>query len=162
MKKLFFLTSFFLLLLTAKKSTAQLFSLSVNYTSSEKSRDSHSTIETFSLVGQNLSYTVKYSGRKGPDQKDEEKKCVLTVEQVNKILTTLQERKLNVPDSLIGSSFNHEAPYTFETISIAATKGNKISKIRISGTYPQLANKTLYTNSLYLIAVISKMLKTCS
>ena len=162
MKRTIIIIPLFLLLLSAKKTEAQTLSLSVSYTSSEKSRDSHSTKETFSLAGKNLSYAITYSGRKGPGQIDEEKKCVLTDEQINKISTTLRERKLNVEDSLIVNSSNSEPPYTSETITITVTKGSKATKIKVKGTYTQLTNKTLYTNSLYLIAVISKMLKACS
>ena len=162
MKKLVLLLSFFLMLLSAQKTAAQIFSLLVSHTSSERSKDSHSTTETFNLTGKNLSYTVTYSGRKGPNQKDEEKKCVLTDEQVNKISATLQEKKLNVTDSLINNLTGMEAPYTAETITITVTKGNKITKIRVKGTSAQVSNKTVYSNSLYLINMISRMLKTCS
>ena len=162
MKRTIIIIPLFLLLLSAKKTEVQTFSLSVSYASSEKSRDSHSTKETFSLDGKNLSYAVTYSGRKGPNQIDEKKNCVLTDEQINKILTTLKEKKLNVEDSLIVNPSNIEPPYTSEAITISVTKGSKTTKIRVKGTYVQLANKTLYTNSLYFINVISKMLKTCS
>ena len=124
--------------------------------------DSNSTNEMFSIIGKKLSYSVTYSGRNGPDQKDEEKKCVLTDEQVNKILTTLQDKKLNADDSLIYNLPATEAPYTSETITILVTKGKKITKVRVKGIYTQIANKTLYTNSLYLINVIRNMLKKCS
>ena len=162
MKKLFFIFSFFLLMLCVTRAGAQTVSLSVAYNNSEKGRDSHSTNEMFSIIGKKLSYSVTYSGRNGPDQKDEEKKCVLTDEQVNKISTTLQDKKLNADDSLIYNLPATEAPYTSETITILVTKGKKTTKVRVKGIYTQIANKTLYTNSLYLINVIRNMLKKCS
>ena len=152
------LVSFLLLLFSLEKAGAQANSIFISYISSENSRDSHSTNETFSLIGKNLTYIVKYNGRKGPDQKDEEKKSVITDEQLNKLWAILREKKLTVVDSLIGNASANKVPYTSESIAITVTKENKTTKIKVRGSRTALTGKPLNTNSLYLIAVISGML----
>ena len=97
---------------------------------SEKSKDSHSTIENISLTGNTAVYTVKYTGRKGPDQKDEKKVCVFSNEQINNIRKTITDRKLDITDSLVNNAVANESYHTTTTIIISFTNGNKARRIK--------------------------------
>lgn len=140
---------------------AQLFSLTISYTNSEKGRDSHSTAEFISIKDKTSFYSVTYTGRKGPDQKDEEKKCTLTTAQINKIKALMKERHLDVTDSLIDNSLAN-APYaTTASITITELKGTGHIKIKVKGLTKLLGNKPLYKNSLYLVTFIRGMVEDC-
>jgi len=140
---------------------AQQFSLTISSTNSEKGRDSHSTTEFIKIEDKAASYSVKYSGRKGPNQKDEEKKCTLTTAQVNKIKALMKERHLDVTDSLIDNSLASESYATTASITITEKKGTGLMKIKVKGLTKEIGNKPLYKNSHYLVSFVSDMIKNC-
>ncbi len=145
------------LMLQYSVATAQTFSLSISYYTAEKSKDSHSTTESISINGTAVVYSVKYTGRRGPDQTDETKSCVFTSEQITKIQKTITSKNLNVTDSLIINS----TAMSSVAISISMTKDGKATKIKVKGSSQGLIGKLLYKNSLYLISMVEKMLERC-
>lgn len=155
---------YFILLVQLFQSTtahAQLFSLTISATNSERGRDSHSTSEFIKIEDKAASYSVTYSGRKGPNQKDEEKKCTLTTTQVNKIKALMKERHLDVTDSLIDNSLANASYATTASITITELKSTGFIKIKVKGLTKLLGNKPLYKNSLYLVSFISDMINDC-
>jgi hypothetical protein len=145
------------LVLQSSVSSAQIFSLSISYNSAEKSKDSHSYTETFSIIERSISYSVKYSGPKSPRIDDEAKACTFTSEQISKIQQTMIDKNLNVMDSLINISTGMNSV----AISISMTKDGNQSKIKLRGDPVEISDKTLYKNSMYLILSIKKMLADC-
>ncbi|MBC7873864.1 MAG: hypothetical protein H7Y01_07710 [Ferruginibacter sp.] len=145
------------ILLQGSVSRAQAFLVDISYSTSEKSKDSHSTYESFSIKGSTVVYLLKYTGRKGPGQTNVTRSCVFTDEQVRKIQQTITDKNLNVTDSLIIES----SEMSSVAISIGITRGTKATKIRVKGSPGDLAGKLLYKNSLYLISTVQKMLKDC-
>ena len=154
----FFLVLFFA---AGKKSYSQKPFLTIYHADSEKSKDSHSTIENISLTGTTVVYTVKYSGRRGPDQKDETKNCLLSNEQIANIRKAINDKKLNSTDSLIVKALPDESYLISTAITITFTDGKKISKTKVKGNPYALTGKPLYKNSLYLLNMIQEMLKNC-
>ena len=153
-----FLIAFFL---TSTLAAAQASSLAISYSTSEKSKDSHSTKETYSLVGNTMAYAVKHTGRRGPAQKDMEKTCVFTNSQAESIYQKISEKHLDVTDSLIFNWPGNISPSSSVAITLTLTKGNKISKIKIKGSPDSLKDKTLYKNTVSLIYFIKPMVEDC-
>lgn len=152
---------FILLFVTGKTSYSQQSAVTIYYSYSEKSKDNHSTTENFSLTDSVLSYSVKYSGRRGPDQKDENKECTLSSEQISKIDKIISEKKLNVTDSLIDNKVPDGSYRVTTAITVTVTRGNKTSKTKVKGSLSVLENKTLYKNAAYLLNTIRRMLNDC-
>lgn len=161
MRKNFRFILWVLLLTPCKICLAQQPFLTIYSSMSEKSKDSHSTIENISLTGNTAVYTVKYTGRKGPDQKDEKKECVFSNEQANNIRKVINERKLNITDSLISDAVVYESYRTATTIIISFTNGNKTTKTKVKGDPVALADKLLYKNSVYLLYLVKRIVKDC-
>jgi hypothetical protein len=137
-------------------------SMTIYYYYSEKSRDSHSSTENISINGSAVSYSVKYSGRKGPNDKDEAKTCTLTNEQLEKINKTIKEKHLDVTDSVIINNDSHNSGYEVNaTVIITLVRSGKTTRTKVKGKPSDLAGKPLYKNSLYLLETIKSMLKFC-
>ena len=141
-----FLVLFFIY---SKISYSQQPSLTVYYSYSEKSRDSHSTVETFSLNGDKLSYAFKYTGSKGPNQKDESRISRLSNDQVNTINSIINKYHLNVSDSVVDNSNSSAVPVLTTTIMITTNNGDKTSKIKVKGDIARLEDNSLYSNSAF-------------
>ena len=136
--------------------------LTIYYYYGEKSKDSHSSTENISINGSSVSYSVKYSGRKGPDQNDEEKTCTLTNEQLEKINKTIKEKHLDLTDSVIINNGSHNSGYQVSTtVIITLARAGTTTKTKCKGRPADLAGKPLYKNSLYLLETIKSMLKLC-
>ena len=140
---------------------AQQPALAIYHSYSEKSKDSHSTIENIGVTGTVLTYAVKYTGRKGPDQKDESKKCTLTSEQVRSINKIISEKKLNVTDSLVDNTAPDKSYQVMNTITITITNGAKIVTTKVKGNPSGLKGKPLYKNAVSLYSAIMSMIKSC-
>jgi hypothetical protein len=136
--------------------------LTIYYYYGEKSRDSHSSTENISINGSAVSYSVKYSGRRGPNQKDEEKTCTLTNEQLEKINKTIKEKHLDVTDSVIINNGSHNSGYQVSaTVIITLIRSGKTTRTKAKGNPSDLADKPLYKNSLYLFRIIKDMVELC-
>jgi hypothetical protein len=165
MKRSIFLLLLPVCLLLSRSSMAQQPFLTIYYYYGEKSRDSHSNTENISINGSSVLYSIKYSGRKGPAQKDEEKTCTLTSEQLEKINKTIKEKHLDVTDSVIIN--NDKQNPTFEggqissTIIITLTRAGTTTITKCKGVPGDFDDKPLYKNSLYLLRTIKAMLKLC-
>lgn len=150
-----------LFLILSNTSHSQQPFLAIYYSYSEKSKDSHSTTENISLSGTTVVYSVKYTGRKGPDQKDERKECTLTNEQVSNIRKAISDKQLNLTDSLVDNSLSDNSYKVTTAITITVTSGNKTTKTKVKGSPSALGSKPIYKNSLYLLNLIRKMLDDC-
>jgi len=140
---------------------AQYTSLTIIYSYTEKSKDSHSVGEVIDITGTNVTYRVKFSGRRGPDQKDKTTECILTKEQTEKIWGTIRDRKLNITDSLIDDSMTDNSFKVTAGITIMMINGTRSAKIKVKGNPSVLEGKPLYKNSLYLFNQVKGMLKSC-
>ena len=159
MKKSYILIVF--LFAFSKASHSQKPYLSIYYPYVEKSKDSHSTTENISLSGTKVVYSVKYTGRNGPDQKDEMKECTLSNEQVSNIRKAISDKQMSITDSLIDNSSANNSYKVTTAITTIVINGNKTTKVKVKGSPSVLNGKPLYKNSLYLINLIRKMLDNC-
>lgn len=136
--------------------------LTVYYYYSEKGRDSHSSTENISINGSAVSYSVKYSGRRGPNEKDEVKTCTLTSDQLEKINKTIKDKHLDVTDSIIINNEAHNSGYQVNTtVIITLIRSGKTTRTKTRGNPSDLAGKPLYKNSLYLLQTIEDMVEIC-
>lgn len=161
MKKKYSYIFLLLFLAACNTSYSQQPFLTIYYADSEKGKDSHSTIENISVTGTSVTYSVKYTGRRGTDQKDEIKKCTLSSGQISKIKNTISEKKLNVTDSLIDNSLAENSYQVTTSITITVTSGNKTTKTKVRGTPSVITGKSLYKNSSYLLNMVKEMLESC-
>lgn len=153
---------FLLLPVFLNKSTmAQQPFLTIYYYYAEKSRDSHSTTEQISIGDSTLLYSVKYTGRKGPNQKDEVKTCKLTRDQLEKINKVINDKQLNVTDSIISNTTGGSGFQVTTNVIITITRSGKTTLTKTRGYVSDLTGKPLYDNSLYLIRKIKAMVELC-
>lgn len=151
----------FIVLLSAGKTIAQQPSLTIYNYYGEKGKDTHSTSENISINGSTVSYSVKYTGRRGPKQENEEKTCTLTREQLEKINKAINEKNLNVTDSVIILQEEVKGTQVTAIVSIVVTIANKTTKTKCKGDPSDLAGKPLYDNSLYLFRLVKNMVDIC-
>jgi hypothetical protein len=162
MKKKLFLVFLIVFFIFHKICYSQQPFLTIYYYYGEKSKDSHSSTENISINGNAVSYSVKYSGRRGPNQKNEEKTCTLTHEQLEKINKMIKEKHLDVTDSIIINNESHNSGYQISTnVIITLERSGTSSRAKCKGNPSDLADKPLYKNSLYLLRTIKEMLKLC-
>ena len=150
-----------IVLLSAGNTVAQQPSLTIYNYYGEKGKDTHSTSENISINGSTVSYSVKYTGRRGPNQQNEEKSCTLTSEQLEKINKTISEKQLNVTDSLIITLPEAKGTQVTSNVSITVTIAGKTTKTKCKGDPSDLAGKQLYNNSLYLFRLVKSMVDIC-
>lgn len=141
---------------------SQDFSIAVSYLAGEKSKDSHSTSEKYAISGSSVSYSVKYSGRKGKNDIDMDKVCEFTEQNIENIKKTIIAKELNVTDSLFQESSKTKSFEQYTNISIAISMDGNEYKIRINGDTSELKDSSLYKNSMYFITLLHKMVKDCS
>ena len=151
----------FIVLLSAVKTAAQQPLLTINNYYAEKGKDSHSSTENISISGSNVTYSVKYTGRKGANQQNEEKSCTLTKDQLEKINNTINERQLNVTDSLIIDKQEEKGTQVTANVSITVTITGKTTRTKCMGDPSDLAGMPLYNNSLYLFRLVKNMVDIC-
>lgn len=154
MKKMIFITA---MLFYCCTSSAQ-FILSVTYGKFEL-KTGQSMMETFIVAGSSLRYNLMYIGKTEPGQTNTQTTCDLSKEQLKEIELLLENRRLNVSDSLNIDSKNGSKDLV--TINITFAKDKKTSTVSIMADSESLNNKALYKNSIDLIMLIKKMLKDC-
>jgi hypothetical protein len=136
--------------------------MTIYYYYGEKSRDSHSSTENISITGSVVYYSVKYSGRRGANQKDELKTCTLTNEQLEKINKTIKDKHLDVTDSVIINNESPNSGYLVNaTVIITLIRSGKTTRTKASGNPLDLGDKPLYKNSLYLFRILKDMVELC-
>lgn len=162
MKNLIIIFTFFaLVFLNANCSNAQDMTIAVSYLKGEKSKDSHSTSEKISISGTSVSYSVKYSGRKGKNDIDMDKTCEFTEQDLKNIRKTIETKSLNVTDSLFQENSKYKSFEVYTNISIAISMDGQDYKIRINGDTSEFKDSQLYKNSMYFITMLSNMAEDC-
>ncbi|MBI5857251.1 MAG: hypothetical protein HZB42_06340 [Sphingobacteriales bacterium] len=159
MTRFILLLSIGLLFIPFGKTVAQTSSISLSYFKAERSKDSYSIGELFSLEGKNLSYAIKKTGRAkgGPYPNNNDKTCLLSDEEVSQIWKIITDKQLNKQDSLVNNSPLNE-PYTSESIDITVMKNGKVTSISIKAESSWLSDKPLYKNAGFLIAAVRDIL----
>jgi len=142
-------------------SAAQDLNIAISYLYGEKSKDSHSSEESFAISNTSVAYSVKYSGRKGKNQVDMEKTCTFTEQDLKNITKTIETKGLNVNDSLFQESSKTKSFEVYTRINIAITMDGEGYKININGDTKELEDATLYKNSVFFITMLRKMVEDC-
>ncbi len=141
--------------------SAQDLNIAISYLHGEKSKDSHSSEESFAISNTSVAYSVKYSGRKGKNQVDMEKTCTFTEQDLNNIRKTIETKGLNVNDSLYQQTSKTKSFEVFTRINIAINMDGKEYKINISGDTIEFDDAALYKNSVFFITMLRKMVEDC-
>jgi hypothetical protein len=142
-------------------SSAQDMNIAISYLYGEKSKDSHSSEESFAISNTSVAYTVKYSGRKGKNQQDMEKTCTFTEQDLKNIRKTIETKGLNVNDSLESKMSKTKDFEIFTRINIAINMDGQEYKINISGDTIEFDDAALYKNSVFFITMLRKMVEDC-
>ena len=136
-------------------------SLDIYYLNGEKSKDSHSSDETFALSGYSMSYSVKYHGRKGKNQHDTVKECTFTEQNIKNIIATIEKKSLNVNDSLFTDESKSKSFESYCNIHLKIVLNGSEYHIKINGDTESLDDNDLYKNSVYFITLLRKMAQDC-
>lgn len=142
-------------------SSAQDLNIAISYLYGEKSKDSHSTEESFAISNTSVAYSVKYTGRKGKNQNDIEKTCTFTEQDLKNIRKTIETKGLNVNDSLFQESSKTKSYEVYTRINIAIIMDGQEYKINISGDTKEFDDAVLYKNSVFFITMLRKMVEDC-
>ena len=157
-----YLTSIVLaIIFSSAASAAQDLNITISYLYGEKSKDSHSSEESFSISNTSVAYSVKYSGRKGKNQQDMEKTCTFTEQDLKNIIKTIEAKGLNVNDSLYQQTSKTKSFEVFTRINIAINMDGQEYKINISGDTIEFDDAALYKNSVFFITMLRKMVEDC-
>ncbi len=142
-------------------SEAQDLNIAISYLYGEKSKDSHSSEESFAISNTSVAYSIKYSGRKSKDQQDMEKTCTFTQQDLENIRKTIEAKKLNVNDSLLQESSKTQSYEVYTRINIALNMDGQEYKININGDTKEFDDAALYKNSVFFIIMLRKMVEDC-
>jgi len=140
---------------------AQDLNIAISYLHGEKSKDSHSTEESFAISNSAVAYSVKYSGRKGKNQQDMDKTCTFSEQDLKNIKQTIETKGLNVNDSLFQESSKTKGYEVYTNINIAMNIDGQEFKIRINGDTAEFEDAALYKNSVFFITMLRKMIEGC-
>jgi len=160
MKLKLFISSFVILALFSF-AQAQDLNIAISYLHGEKSKDSHSTEESYAISNYAVAYSVKYSGRKGKKQQDMEKTCTFSEQDLKNIKQTIETKGLNVTDSLFQQSSKTKSYEVYTNISMAINIDGQEYKIRINGDTIEFDDSVLYKNSVFFISMLRKMVEGC-
>lgn len=142
-------------------SFSQDLNIAISYLYGEKSKDSHSSEESFAISNTSVAYSVKYTGRKGKNQNDMEKTCTFTEQDLKNIRKTIETKGLNVNDSLFQESSKTKSYEVYTRINIAIIMDGQDYKINISGDTKEFDDAVLYKNSVFFITMLRKMVEDC-
>lgn len=142
-------------------SSAQDLNIAISYLYGEKSKDSHSTEESYSISNTSVAYSVKYSGRKGKNQVDMDKTCTFTEQDIINIRKTIETKGLNVNDSLYQQTSKTKSFEVYTRINIAINMDGQDYKININGDTIEFDDAALYKNSVFFITMLRKMVEAC-
>ncbi len=135
--------------------------VSAYYLLGEKSKDSHSTEETFAVSNSSVAYTVKYSGKKGKNQVDAEKTCTFTDQDLTNLRKTIETKELNVNDSLLSEHFKSKSFEVYTNISLNIVMDGQEYRIRINGDTIEFDDSKLYKNTVFFLTMLRKMIEGC-
>ena len=135
--------------------------VSAYFLQGEKSKDSHSSEESFAVSNSSVSYSVKYTGKKNKNQVDGEKTCVFTEQDIANLRKTIETKELNVNDSLFGEHYKSKSLEVYTNISLAIVMDGQEYNIRINGDVKELDDSKLYKNTVFFLTMLRKMIEGC-
>ncbi|RPI15000.1 MAG: hypothetical protein EHM58_15090 [Ignavibacteriae bacterium] len=152
---------FFILLFFYSLSYSQEMALSISYLDGEKSKDSHATIETFTLGDSTLRYMLNYTGHRTEEQVDKKKTCKISKEDSKILLDFILTNNLNKNDSLFQELSKTKNFEIYTNIVIAVVIDNKLSRILINGDIEEFKDKDLYIKAIQLIVNVRTLAENC-
>lgn len=160
--KYFLLLSFLVISVSQTEIYSQNLEIKIYYLNGEKSKDSHSTTENISISGNSVSYSVKYSGRKGNNQQDNQKECTFTEQSIEDIKKTILLKGLNSSDSLYQESSKTKLLEYYFNISMDITMNGEYFRISLNGDPNDFDRSNLYVNSISFIDFLRNLISDCS
>lgn len=160
MKKIL-IASLFLMINSHQSLFSYDFFLKIYYLHGEKSSNSHTSEESITIKGNNVTYSISYTGNRGENDIDMDKVCTFSENNIENIKNTIILGELNVVDSLTEHEIKYKEFEIYCNISIDIRMGGNAYSIRINGDTEEFHDKNLYKNSLFLISIIREMLTGC-
>lgn len=140
---------------------SQELTISAYFLLGEKSKDSHSSEESFAVSGTSVSYSVKYTGKKSKNQVDAEKTCVFTEQDIANLRKTIETKELNVSDSIFSEHYKSKSFEVYTNISLAIVMDGQEYSIKINGDTKEFEDTKLYKNSVFFLTMLRKMIEGC-
>lgn len=141
-------------------SYSQDFLVAIYYLHGEKSKDSHSTEESFAITDNQVVYAVEYTGKKG-NNKDMNKICTFSEQDIKNIKQTITTKNLNVVDSLFQESSKTKNIEKYTNLDMVIKMDGNDYRIIINGDTKELEDSMLYKNSIFFITMLRKMVEGC-
>jgi hypothetical protein len=138
---------------------SQDFLVAISYLHGEKSKDSHSTEESFAITGDLAAYSVEYKGR--IKKEDNSKTCNFTEQDIKNIKQTIETKNLNVVDSLYQESSKTQSYERYINLEMVIKMDGGDYRIKINGDIKEFEDKMLYKNSIFFITMLRKMVEGC-
>lgn len=127
----------------------------------EKSKDSHSSEESFAVSNSSVSYSVKYTGKKNKNQVDGEKTCVFSEQDISNLRKTIETKDLNLNDSLFSEHYKSKSFEIYTNISLAIVIDGQEYNIKINGDTKEFDDTKLYKNTVFFLTMLRKMVEGC-
>jgi len=160
MKKILF-SLFIFIVLSNESLFCDDFYLKIYYLKAEKSKDSHSSEEYITVKGNDVTYSIFYTGTRGKYDVDTDKSCVFSNNNIENIKNTIITGELNVTDSLFEENIKYKEFEIYCNINIDIRMGGNAYSIKINGNIDEFHDKSLYKNTIFLISIIREMLSGC-
>ena len=145
--------------MTSAAANSQDFLVAISYLYGEKSKDSHSTEESFAVTDNNAAYSVKYSGK--IKKEDNSKICNFTEQDIKNIKQTIETKNLNVVDSLYQESSKMQSYERYINLEMVFKLDGGDYRVKINGDIKEFEDKMLYKNSIFFITMLRKMVEGC-
>lgn len=161
MNKIIYFVVLFLLLSTSSNVFADSFLIKLNFLQGEKSKDSWTSETTVAIDGSQIKYTKTWSGSAKSRNKDIDKQCNLTDEQVAAIQKIIFDNKLLVKETVEDKNEKYKSYEEFVNISLDISLAEALGKIRINGDIDQIKDTDLYNKTMQLIILIDDYAQKC-
>ena len=137
------------------------FTLTINYLDGEKSKDSYSSSESFSINNYNAAYSVKYSGHNEKNKFEKEKNCTFSEQNINSIKETILSNRINISDSIFSKDSKTKSFERYFNISVEFLLDDVKTTIKMNGDTDELENTELYKKAVFLISFVRTMIQDC-
>ena len=161
MNKIIYFAVLFILMNVSSNVFADSFIIKLNFLNGEKSEDSWTSETTVLIDGSQIKYTKSWSGSAKGRDKDIDKQCNLTDEQVSAIQKIITDNNLLVKEAAEDKDEKYKSFERFVNISLDISFAEALGKIRINGDMVQIKYLDLYKRTMKLINLIDDYANRC-
>lgn len=130
------------------------FRMTLSIVNKERSKDSNSTIERWQINDGKLLYSVTYTGRRGPNQKNSKKEVSISQDNIKAIKALIAEKNLyqNIPSPKYAE---FKTPYMATEVSFTVNKEEDSYHIQLYDLSREISKNGVYQN----IKVLKRLLE---